>query len=148
MSYISNIVRVLSVLLLHFVCSFTQQTKIGEAQTSFTSLMFPYFDDYRAINSSDIAVNWYPSPNIANVSLTQLYGTLTIAAYAGYRSFTYSTILVYPLTKLNETGKIVITGLQADTIYSVRVHPEWKYGGQSISKGSFTKLVRTYPTSK
>lgn len=140
---------VLFVLLLHVVFSFTQQTKIGEGRTAFTADFFPHFHNYRAINSSAIAIDWYPSSEIANISLDQLYGTMNISAYAGYQLYTYSKILAYPLTKLDENGTIVITGLQQNTIYSVRVYPGWRHGNDIIlQNGLLTNLVRTYTTSK
>lgn len=141
--------RVISVLLMHFVCSFSGQTKISEAKNFFSSGMFPDFDNYTAINSSAIAVDWRPSWYIADYNLTQFYGNLTITAYAAHQLSTYSTILVYPLTKLNESGTIVVANLQADTIYSVRVHSrsQQSHLGTALSD-SLTHLVRTYTISK
>lgn len=148
MRYISNIMHILSVLLLHFVCTFILQAKIGEGQIRFTSEMFPRLGNYTVINSSAIAVNWYPSANITGVDLTKLFGTLTMAGYAGSRSDERIISKIVPMTELNKTGQIVYGNLKADTIYRVILHREWRNGFDSVISGTEKRFLRTYPISK
>ena len=103
--------RVFSVLFLHFACSFILQAKFIETKVNFTENMLPYLSGYTSINSTSIGIGWFPSPNITGIDLTQLSGTIDASIYVGYRSSTYSATTTYPVIKLNETGKIVLTGL-------------------------------------
>ena len=112
--------------------------------------MFPYLNDFMPINSSTIEISWYPSPNIAGIDLANLSGTINLTAYAISRSSVSTGISTFPMTKLNETGKIVFAGLQPNTIYSVRFDRAWQ-GTESnaiISQDINPKLMRTYATGK
>ena len=150
MIYISNIMHVLSVLSLHFACSVILQANIGETQTVFTANMFPYVDKYTPINSSTIEINFYPSPNIIGIDLTKLSGIITMTAYAISRTSMSVGSITYPMTQLNETGKIILGSLQPDTIYTVRFERTWRgSGGDMIIIRDITPaLVRTYAVSK
>ena len=127
-------------------CSFILQAKLIEMKIDFNSTMFPDLDPYVPINSSAIQISWKPSPTIANIDLTQLTGTYNISVYVGYRPMTYGINIPFSMTQLNETGKTILTGLQANTIYTIRSQKAWQDNGimNSYITSSFPKLVRTY----
>lgn len=146
MGFITNIVRFLPVLLLQLML----QAKFSETKINFTENLLPDVDGYIPINSSAIETAWHPSSAAANTDFTQLSGTFNTAIYAGYRSPIYSATMIYPVTKLNETGKLVLAGLQPDTIYSVWFQQAWKDNGttSSYTRSLFPTLVRTYTKSE
>lgn len=116
----------------------------------FTQSMFPYPNVYRSLNSSSIEVTWLPSSRIKDIDLTQLTGTVTIGLYAGDKFNTYNSLIYYPLTKLNESGSIVINNLKPDSIYKIYVETVWKDDAKPrlIVTTIPETLVRTYMQGK
>jgi hypothetical protein len=137
---------ILSVFLLHSAHSLFLQGYNSETTIPFTTDMLPILDNYTSINSSSIEVHWHPSPKIQGINLTELSGTLTMAVYANARLYVNNAIINYPLTKLNETGKIVSVDLKSDTVHSIWFRSEWHDNdtGSMIVSNYFPQLVRTY----
>lgn len=142
--------RSLSMLFLHFACSVILQAKIGDMRAVFSSDMFPYLNNYTLINSSAIEINWHPSPGINGIDLTELVGVFTMAAYATSRSHISIHRAMYAMTALNEAGKLILTDLKANTIYSVRFERDWQGSGTNriILRDTGSKLIRTYAKGK
>lgn len=150
MSRTSNWILILPVFLLHSAHSLFFDKYNSETVIPFTTDMLPIVDNYTSVNSSSIEVHWQPSPKIQGIDLTQLEGTLTIAAYANARVYVNNATISYPLTKLNETGKIVTVDLQSDTVHSIWFQMKWQDNASSsfIVSDYFPQLVRTYMEGK
>ena len=126
------------------------QMNNNETTIPFSSKFFPYVDSCESVNSSSIEIKWIPSSSAKQIDLTQLSGAVTLGFYAGDRLFTYSTLINYPLTKLNESGKITINNLKADSIYKILFQPVYKGKGTTplIVGTPPSELVRTYMEGK
>jgi len=150
MSYTSSCILILPVFLLHSAHSLFLQGYNSETMIPFTSDMLPIVDNYTSINSSSVEVHWHPSPKIQGIDLTQLEGTLTMAAYANARVYVNNATISYPLTKLNETGKIVSVDLKSDTVHSIWFQMKWQDNATAsmIETNYFPQLVRTYMEGK
>ena len=146
MSCTSIRILILSVFLLHSTHSLFLQGYSSETTIPVTIDMLPIIDNYTSTNSSSIEVHWHPSPKIQGIDLTQLSGTLIMAAYANARLYVNNATINYPLTKLNESGKIVSVGLKSDTVHSLWFKNTWRdnASGSFIDTSYFPQLVRTY----
>lgn len=150
MSCTSSWMLILHVFLLHFAHSLFLQENNSETIIPFTTDMLPIIDSYTSINSSSVEIHWTPSPKIQGIDLTQLEGTLTMGAYANARVYVNNSTINYPLTKLNETGKIVFVDLKPDTVHSIWLKINWRdnASGSFIDSSYFPQLVRTYMEGK
>jgi hypothetical protein len=73
-----------------------------------------------------------------------------MAVYANARLYVNNAIINYPLTKLNETGKIVSVDLKSDTVHSIWFQMKWQDNATArmIVSNYSPQLVRTYMEGK